>query len=305
MVFTCNMHGCVIYCLCTVCHDARTSSNTCKRICQENACDQCNPQCRKHQLKLPRLFDPKEDFYTMITDRVDMVRHVVPHAGIPQACPDCHRDVLEHQIFHSVFHLRCRFCKAEVRPLDMMDERLILHQAFREGVIRVNNLDDRTCATCLLKLKDVYIRKRHENTVHEGVKPNKFCCLKCGKAYTNSNALNYHMKKHDTSKKFSCEECGTQFVSKMGLHGHIEVVHRKIEKEFECSECEKTYSSISNLNKHKKAAHLMCKLNYAFIENINKSASLGVEICCKFCDKKFSRKDALNRHIKTVHKNKT
>ena len=124
VVFTCNKHGCVIYCPCTVCYDARTNSNTCKSICREFTCDDCNPQCRKHQLKLPRLFDPKEDMYTMITDRVDMVRHVVPHAGIPQTCVDCHRDVLEHQMFHSVFHLRCRFCKAEVRPFDMMDEGL-------------------------------------------------------------------------------------------------------------------------------------------------------------------------------------
>ena len=66
----------------------------------------------------------------------------------------------------------------------------------------------------------------------------------------------------------------------MGLHGHIEVVHRKIENEFECTECEKSYSSISNLNKHRKAAHLRCKFNYVYIESIKKSASLGVEICC-------------------------
>ena len=73
-----------------------------------------------------------------------MVRHVVPHAGIPQTCPDCHRDVLKHQIFHSVFHLRC--CKAEFRPFDMIDEGAIAHHAFREGVIMVNKLDDRTYA---------------------------------------------------------------------------------------------------------------------------------------------------------------
>ena len=33
VVVTCTKHGCVIYCPCTVCHYARTSSNTCKRIC--------------------------------------------------------------------------------------------------------------------------------------------------------------------------------------------------------------------------------------------------------------------------------
>ena len=110
------------------------------------------------------------------------------------------------------------------------------------------------------------------------------------------------MKKHETPQKFSCEECGKQFLSEMGLHGHIEVVHRKIVKEFECTVCEKSYSSISNLNKHRKVAHLMSNLNYAFIENINKKASLGKKMRCKFCDKKFSRKDALKQHDTTVHK---
>ena len=166
----------------------------------------------------------------------------------------------------------------------------------------VNKLDDRICATCLSRLNDKYTRKKHEKAVHEGVKPSKFSCLRCGKAYMNSNALKYHMKKHETPLKLSCEECGKQFVSEMGLRGHIEVVHRKIVKEFECTVCEKSYSSISNLNKHTKIAQLMSKLNCAFIENINKKASLGKEIHCKFCEKKFSRKDALKRHITTVHK---
>ena len=118
----------------------------------------------------------------------------------------------------------------------------------------------------------------------------------------NSNALNYHMNNHETPQKFSCEECGKQFVSEMGLHGHIEVIHRKVEKQFKCTDCEKSYSSKSNLNIHKRVAHLMCNLNYNFIENIDKSSILGKEIPCKFCEKKFSRKDALKRHVKTVHK---
>ena len=119
------------------------------------------------------------------------------------------------------------FCKAEVTPFGMMDERLTLHQAFREGVIMVNKLDDRTCATCLCKLNDVYTRKKHEKAVHDGVKPNKFCCSECGKAYMNSNALSYHMKKHGIPEKFSCEECGKQF----------EIVQRMIAKKLECKNC--------------------------------------------------------------------
>ena len=82
----------------------------------------------------------------------------------------------------------------------------------------VNKLDDRTCATCLSILNYNHTRKKHEKVVHKGVKPSKFNCLKCGKAYMNSNALNYHMNNHETPQNFSCEECGKQFVSEMGLH---------------------------------------------------------------------------------------
>ena len=70
--------------------------------------------------------------------------------------------------------------------------------------------------------------------VHDGVKPDMFSCRECGKAYMNSNALNYHMKKHGVPVKFSSEECGKQFVSEAGLNGNIEVLHRKMAKKFEC-----------------------------------------------------------------------
>ena len=53
VVYTCNNHGCVINCPCTVCYDARTTSNTCKSICREFTCDDCNPQCRKQVYLAP------------------------------------------------------------------------------------------------------------------------------------------------------------------------------------------------------------------------------------------------------------
>ena len=136
--------------------------------------------------------------------------------------------------------------------------------------------------------------------VHDGVKPDMFSCRECGKAYMNSNALNYHMKKHGVPVKFSSEECGKQFVSEAGLNGNIEVLHRKMAKKFECENCLKSYSSISNLNKHRKIAHLVYKVNNAFIKNVNEGES--VDINCKLCEKKLSRNDALKRHIKTVHR---
>ena len=69
----------------------------------------------------------------------------------------------------------------------MIDEGAIAHYALREGVIMVNKLDDRTCATCLSRLNDVYTRKKNEKAVHDRVKPEKFCCRKCGKAYMKTS----------------------------------------------------------------------------------------------------------------------
>ena len=46
IVFTCDKHGCVVHCPCTVCYDAKTSSNNCKFICREYMCDDCNSNAK-------------------------------------------------------------------------------------------------------------------------------------------------------------------------------------------------------------------------------------------------------------------
>ena len=112
IVYTCQFHRCVIHCPCQICCDRRP---TCKRFCQTEVCSECNQQCIQHEIKHPRAFDPETDTYTMVTDKIDKYQFVQPYAGIPSNCKGCTRDVLEHQLYHMVYHLRCRLCSAIMR----------------------------------------------------------------------------------------------------------------------------------------------------------------------------------------------
>ena len=253
VVYTCSKHQCVVHCPCSVCNDTR---DTCKTICKHNPCEDCNPQCTDHELKLPRLFDPSVDHYTMVTDQIDSFRHVVPHAGIPRSCDSCCRDVTEHQIFHMVPHLRCRFCRTEYRPFKMF-EVIVDVKTYKKSVMKVNRIDDSTCTFCLVRFKDGYERKNHEKHTH-GNQEKKHKCNECGKGYLNKNAFNYHMKKHMNPGKLTCEECGKDFLSEEGLKGHIKKFHSKMDSldlTFWCEECEKQFFSKSNLNRHMKVTH--------------------------------------------------
>ena len=115
MVFTCKLLQCVIHCPCSICNDKREN---CKMQCKSEVCEGCNSQCSRHQLKLPRTFHPVRDHFTMVTHRLDGYLYAIPHAGIPTDCTVCTRDMVEHQTLHLVFHMRCRFCRHQMRPYE-------------------------------------------------------------------------------------------------------------------------------------------------------------------------------------------
>jgi hypothetical protein len=84
MVFTCQLLKCVIHCPCQVC---QVSQNVCcKSRHIPEFCKKCNPQCINHQVKVPYLFDPSTDLFTMITDRMTEYRFAYGYAGVPRDC---------------------------------------------------------------------------------------------------------------------------------------------------------------------------------------------------------------------------
>ena len=295
VVYTCTAHGCIIHCPCSCCQDQR---NTCKKVCQTFPCTDCSSQCTEHKLTLHRLFDPASDHFTMVTDRIDCARYAIPYSGIPRSCQNCTRDTYEHQIFHHVYHGRCKFCVMEMRPMrNMMDGDVTL-KAFKKAFSLVRQTDERTCAHCLAKLDASYERKIHEKVVHDKI-DSDHKCDECGKIYTNSTSLKYHVEKHKEPTKFSCDICDKSFVSKNGFDMHQQIVHNeegdKHEK-FLCEICNKQFTTSSNLSKHKRVLHYKTNTNHDFADSFK-----VLEFKCDECEKVFKRKDILKRHKLTVH----
>ena len=296
VVYTCNHLKCVIHCPCSICCDRR---HTCKNICGTEVCQKCNSQCIKHEIKPPRAFDPEIDSYTIITDKLDKYRFAHPYAGIPSTCRSCSQDVLEHQIFHLVFHLRCRLCKFEARPF--MYKSVVNFSDYKKAATNVHFRDEKTCKICLFESKDKESRKKHELTVHD--KKGKYVCDFCKRSYSNITSLNYHKESHKPNlEKYVCNECGLQFSAEFNLLRHRNAFHgdRSQTEKIKCKKCGECFSLTTNLMRHLKEKHNKKSTNLDFVENLDQTE----EFECEFCDSKFRRKSNMIRHILHVHTKK-
>jgi hypothetical protein len=65
LVYTCQLSRCTVECSCNVCRVVR--NGCCKTRHLSELCKKCNSQCVTHQIKVPYLFDPSTDLYTMVT----------------------------------------------------------------------------------------------------------------------------------------------------------------------------------------------------------------------------------------------
>ena len=293
IVYTCQYLKCVVHCPCSICCDRLP---TCKRLCGTEVCEDCNQQCKQHEVRPPRAFDPATDCFTLVTDKLDKYRFAHPYAGIPSSCLSCSKDVLEHQLFHMVFHLRCRLCKYEARPFFYKDVQNI--DDFKKAARKVQLSDEKTCKICLVKYVDKSSRKKHEMSVHEN--KGKYECEICNKSYSNTTSLIFHKATHSTTREKSvCSECGKQFSSKECLLRHIKCVHGDGSQtpNINCEKCEKSFTLAATLKRHMKEKHNRKYKNLDFVENLDKID----EFECVYCDSKFKRKSHMDRHISTVH----
>ena len=322
VMYSCTLANCIVYCPCTVCTDPR---KTCKRLCKAEVCQKCNSQCTRHVVKLPRLFSGATDHFTMVTEIMSKYIHVHPYAGIPQDCPQCTRDVKEHQLLHMVWHVRCRFCRMEMRPLSQ--KSVVTLSDYKEAEKILMNVDGRTCAFCLVQSQDSFARKKHEEVMHER-KAGKFECDLCDGGFSNKNALQYHKDSHE-ELKVTCELCGFKSSSKSNLTKHIRV-HSKgstSETQHQCEVCVLKFSNYSNYKRHRREKHYDYKANLDFVEDMDAFNVVKCEKCtktfkrlsdlkrhnesvhettgktvkCDSCEKGYTRKDALKRHVKSVH----
>ena len=117
-------------------------------------CSKCNPQCSAHQIRVLYLFDPTADLYTIVTEDMHEYRYAYGYAGIPRSCSDCAQDVLQHQIYHLVYHTFCRFCRYEMRALKLLLDNNFSMAEFKNSVMMINWRDLKTCSICLMESKE-------------------------------------------------------------------------------------------------------------------------------------------------------
>jgi hypothetical protein len=322
LVFTCQLSGCIIHCPCQICTDTRT--DCCKAFRCYELCSKCNTQCTTHQITVPYMFSAATDLFTLVTEKMDQYRFAHGYAGIPSNCADCSNDVLEHQMFHLVYHKLCRFCRYEMRAVEQ--RRVLSLEDYKGAEAIVNWRDGKTCSVCLLESKDKYAREKHEAIVHRH-ESQKFKCDLCPKSYSSQSSLIYHSGKHQEAlEKFTCDLCGKQFASDGTMNRHNQIIHSgQFSEMLSCDCCDKKFSLLATLKRHQREQHFNRKLNSDFYEGSSTPARLECDQCdmkfkrssdlkrhvssahsgttfnCSKCELKFSRKDNLNRHIKSKH----
>ena len=309
MLYTCTRLGCTIECPCNICTD--TENLQCKRGHRSGLCSNCNTQCGRHEIKVPHLFDATTDMYTIITDELDMDKYLFAfgYAGIPRSCSHCSEDVMQHQIYHLVYHPLCRFCSFEFRPFEFLLVNKSGRCTFKKTVIFINMRDLKTCSTCLLECKDKKARERHEAIVHHNA-IQKFKCDLCPSSYSNKNAMGYHFEqKHQQPvQRHPCDVCDLHFSTLSTLKTHKSIKHRSIdqveseeESKEECEDCGKKFLLLSSLNRHQREQHFDVKFNIDFYEGLDPPKSFE----CEQCGHKFKRMEHLRRHVQRKHSGTT
>ncbi|NP_001407040.1 zinc finger protein 109 isoform 2 [Mus musculus] len=100
-------------------------------------------------------------------------------------------------------------------------------------------------------VRSTYEVSRHssiQKSVHAGTK--RYWCHECGKAFSQSSALQTHRRVHTGEKPYRCDSCGKAFTQWSVLHAH-QRIHTG-EKPYKCGDCGRRFRFSSNLHIHQR-----------------------------------------------------
>lgn len=81
-------------------------------------------------------------------------------------------------------------------------------------------------------------------------------CEVCHKTYRTVTLLDYHRKRHFTTRKVECKKCPKEFTSAEELEQHVEADHRdKMILKCGVDGCKKTFNYKHHLKRHQTASH--------------------------------------------------
>ncbi len=130
----------------------------------------------------------------------------------------------------------------------------------------------------------------------------------CGRTFMSKNALNVHVKKHNSDFKLTCEICERGFLYKSQLEAHMNR-HYGI-RPFECAFCGRKYFNSGDLARHvaacgqEKSEHCdLCSKSFAckkyLREHIKSTHRMGKPYICTVCGREFYYRSAILTHMKT------
>ena len=240
------------------------------------------------------------------------VHHRKEHAAkVP--CPDCGKLVSSNNMTtHMRTHddtdpFKCDQCPKTFKFKRSLDKHILTAHEDQK-FLNADRLMEKKCdeeCHCGIQFSSLKAKLEHYRLVHLGYERCLDCnrltkeglkhacapdtkraarpcvCKFCGKQFSGSSGLHYHMHTEHTAQESSCDKCGKRFENKVSLKSHI---RKQCNKEAEqCSLCG---VQVKNMKAHIFAVH---------------TRDEDKKHCCEFCGKGFMEKKALEKHKMNVH----
>ena len=133
----------------------------------------------------------------------------------------------------------------------IISDQIINKQAPKEGrrreAVAANKYE---CVQCHRQFYDSSTLRRHERSIHEGV---KYACNHCAYKAAYQQHLTLHIQSKHEGVKYACDQCGQQFTSQSHLKLHIQSKHEGVR--YPCDQCDQHFTQKPNLRRHIENQH--------------------------------------------------
>ena len=174
---------------------------------------------------------------------------------------------------------QCDFCEKEFSGKDSLQN----HTCDRDKIV--------SCQKCGKEFTNIHNLKRHEQTVHEGVKSHQ--CEYCEKSYGQRGNLKIHFLEHhnDFLSDHKCNICKKVFPYKSDKKSHILKQHPNSEE----AQSEKASNNLSDVSFNEDEILNSTKQDDLMDQEIHQ---------CEWCEETFVSKTDIKNHIQERHSTK-